>query len=180
LDELDGDDTGGFEFELIKDVLGFSDLSYGVVEGFSSLVVEGDLSGSGNSEVIELLAVNVEGLASEVSEIGSSGLFALSEVELSLASVEGVGGGIDFVLSEAEFFVAFFSLFSVEVEVVFVLLEDLVVEVIKESNELVVLLEGVGLEEVDEVSEGNSLLLLEGFNSSNISLEGLGFLVDSH
>jgi len=180
LNELDGDDTGGFEFELIKDVLGFSDLLDGVVDGFSSLGVEGDFSSSGDSEVIELLVVNVEGLASEVSEVSSSGLFTLGEVELGLASVEGVSGSFDFRLSEVELFLAVFSLFSVEVKVVFVLLEDLVVEVVKEANELVVLLEGVGLEEVDEVSEGDSLLLLEGFNSLNISLEGLGFLVDGH
>jgi len=180
LDESNWDDTGGFEFELVEDVLGFSDLGDGVVDGFSSLVVEGDLTSSGDSEVVELLAVNVQGLAGEISEVSSSGLFTLGEVELGLASVKRVSGGIDFRLSEVEFFSAFFSLFGVEVQVVFVLLEDLVVEVVEEANELVVLLEGVGLEEVDEVSEGNSLLLLEGFNRSNISLEGLGFLVDSH
>jgi len=176
LDELDWDDTSGFEFELVEDVFGFSDLSNGVVNGFSSLGVEGGLTGSGDSEVVELLVVNVEGLAGKISEIGSSGLFTLGEVELSLSSIKGVFSIVDFVLSERVFFVALFSLFSVEVKVVFVLLEDLVVKVVKETNELVVLLEGVGLEEADEVSEGNSLLLLRLSTAWTSALNGLAFL----
>lgn len=44
------------------------------------------------------------------------------------------------------------------------LVEDLRVEVIKEFNKLVILLEGVRLEEVDEISEGDGGLLLDGFD----------------
>lgn len=164
LNELDWNDTSVFEFEFVEDVLGSVYGTDGIIKGLSSLGVEGNLSSSGNSEVIELLVVNVEGLAGKISEVGSSGLFALSKVELSLALAKGFSGSVDFIRSEAEFFRAFFSLLSVKIEVIFVLLEDLVVEVVKETNKLVVLLESVGLEEVDEISEGNSLLLLECFN----------------
>lgn len=56
--------------------------------------------------------------------------------------------------------------------VVFVL--DLTDEVVKEFVELVVDLEVVGLEEVDEVSEGDGLLSLGVLNFLSVDLEGLG------
>jgi len=157
LDERSGDETEGFHFEFVEDVFTFSDGGGGGVDVGSSGLVEGDLGSSGGSQVIELLVVDDEGVGSEVTEVGGSSLFVLSEVELVLGSIVGFLGIIDFTLSEFVFFSEFRSLLGVEGEVLVVFVLDLTDEVVKEFVELVVDLEVVGLEEVNEVCEGDGL-----------------------
>jgi hypothetical protein len=176
LDEGRGNNTEGGHFEFVEDVFSFVDSGDGLVDVGSSGLVEGDLGSSGGSQVVELLVVDGEGLGSEVTEVVSSGLFVLSEVELGLGSiVRGLSVG-DFTFSEFVFFSEFFSLLGVEGEVLVVFILDLSNEVVKEFVELVVDLEVVGLEEVDEVSEGDGLLSLGVFDFSGVNLEWLGLL----
>jgi len=176
LDERGGDNTHGSHFEFVEDVFSTVDGNDSLIDPGSSGLVFSDLGSSGGSQVVELLVVDGEGLGSEVTEVAGSGLFVLSEVELGLGCVPGVLGIIDFVLSEFVFFSEFFSLLGVQGEVLVVFVLDLANQVVKEFVELVVDLEVVGLEEVNEVSEGDGLLSLGAFDGSGINLEWLGLL----
>jgi len=176
LDERGGDNTEGGHFELVEDVFGFVDSGGGGLDVGTSGLVEGDLGSSGGSEVVELLVVDDEGLGSEITEVASSGLFRGGEVKLGLGSIVSSLASSDFRFSEGVFSREFFSLLSVQSEVLVVFFLDLSDEVVKELVELVVDLEIVGLEEVNEVSEGDGLLSLGVFNLSSIDSERLGLL----
>lgn len=78
LDEFSGDNTEGSHFEFVEDVFTFVDGNDGGIDVGSSGLVEGDLGGSGGSQVVELRVIDNEGLGSEVSEVVSSGLFVRS------------------------------------------------------------------------------------------------------
>jgi len=176
LDERSGDNTEGGHFEFVEDVLSFVDGSGGLGDVGRSGLVEGDLGSSGGSQVVELLVVDDEGLGSEITEVAGSGLFVRSKVKLSLGCIICVLGIRNFFGSERVFSSEFFSLLSVEGEVLVVFILDLSNKVVKEFIELVVDLEVVGLEEVNEVSEGDGLFSLGVFNECSINLEWLGLL----